>query len=489
MALADIDTIVIAMLENRSFDHMLGYLSLNETPGRMPVDGLRSDQAWRDSYRNEHKGTLYGLKHLPVTQRLDDPSHSEEPIAMQVAKPPAGPGPTRMGGFVASYASFWDAKKEKKPEPDDLGAVMGYYNGSDLPSFDFFARNYCVCDRWFAPLPLGTQPNRLMAMAGESKLHDNSGFPMPEHRLVYEWLSKHDVKWCAYQWGGYFPFFTLMLKWLPAVASSLSLSGLGVRGGPFRRYARFAKDWASAKHDMPSVIFVEPEYGDGPHSKPNDDHPPLGVQPGQAFLKDLYGVLTGNPARWAKTLLIVTYDEHGGFFDHVPPLPIVTVAGGETFLTTGLRVPALLISPHVAAGSVFSAPLDHTALLQLLDERFAGNKGYSAAVTSRSPPLHRISEALLPAARPGPAPAFPTTLTGTIAAAFKAVAAPIAALLPGGGATAAPAAPDSPNALALDGAARKMSQDHPELIALPGWEELRDYLASQPPPEPGPKSE
>ena len=68
---------------------------------------------------------------------------------------------------------------------------------------------------------------------------------------------------------------------------------------------------------MPNVIFVEPEYADGPHLSPNDDHAPTGVQPGQAFLSELYQTLTSNPARWSKTMLVITYDEHGGFFDHV----------------------------------------------------------------------------------------------------------------------------------------------------------------------------
>ena len=115
MALADIDTIVVAMLENRSFDHMLGYLSLDETPDKMPVDGLRSNQAWRDSYGNEHAGKTYALRHLPLGQVIDDPAHAEAPIALQVGKPPAGPGPTLMGGFVESYARFWDTKKKPAP--------------------------------------------------------------------------------------------------------------------------------------------------------------------------------------------------------------------------------------------------------------------------------------------------------------------------------------------------------------------------------------
>ena len=486
MALADIDTFVIVMLENRSFDHMLGYLSLNETPNPMPVEGLRSDQAWRDSYRNEHDGTLYGLKRLTAAQMIDDPAHSAAPIAIQVGKRPAGPGPTLMGGFVHSYAIYWhpEKRKDNKPAPDDLGAVMGYYTAEEVPSFDFFARNYCVCDHWFAPLPLGTQPNRLLAMAGESKLIENEPFPMRPHELVYEWLKARKVEWCVYQWGGYFSFFTLMLKWLPTIVSDLTLSGLGIGGTRFRRYKRFAKAWASAGK-MPNVIFIEPEYSDGPRSKPNDDHPPLGVAPGQAMLKDLYAVLTGNAERWAKTLLIVTYDEHGGFFDHVPPLPIPTVIDGRLLPTTGLRVPALLISPHVAAGSVFSGALDHSSILQLLDDRFAGGRGYSRAVKGREPHLARIADALLDAPRAGPPIPFPTSVTARLAAAARAAVAPLASWI----APVTPDAPDTPNALAMDMAARKLAEDHGELLAQPGWEQVRAYLAANQPPEPGPMTE
>jgi phospholipase C len=480
MALGDIDTIVIAIMENRSFDHMLGYLSLDETPSPLPLDGLKSDPAWRASFANPHGGQLYEVKPLPAGQRIDDPPHGLESIAMQIDTAPAGPGPTKMGGFVASYATFFDPKK---PAPADLGAVMGYYDAAAVPTFDFFARNYCVCDRWFAALPLGTQANRLVAMAGESKLVNNSGFPMPEHALVYDWLAKHKIKWCTYQSGGFLPFFTLMAKWIPEITAALTLSDLGIGGPRFRRYKRLKKEWNSSK-PMPSVIFVEPQYGDGPHDKPNDDHPPTGVAPGQALLADLYAILTGNSARWAKTLLIVTYDEHGGFFDHVPPLELKTVIGATTLETTGPRVPAFLISPHVAPGSVFHEPLDHSSILQLLDDRFAGGKGYSAAVSKRAPALSRISKALLPAPRAGAAPAIRSPVAAFAAAITGAIGTLVAAIAPA--AAARPAAPDTPNAEALDAATRKLAHDNAELLEQPGWAGVRAYLATNPPPDPEP---
>jgi len=488
MGLKDIDTIVIAMMENRSFDHMLGYLSLNGTPNPMAVEGLKSDPAWQASLANGHNGQYYTVAPLPVNDRVEDPAHSSAPIAMQIGTPPQGPGPSQMGGFVESYVRFG---VKHPPAPSAYGAVMGYYGGRDVPTFDFFARNFCVCDHWFAPLPLGTQANRLMAMAGESKLVDNSNFPIPEHVLAYDWLTERGVKWRVYQSGGFFPFFTLMLSWLPEIVTSLTLSGV-VGGGRFRRYKRLRKDWAK-KNAAPGVIFVEPEYGDGPHKDPNDDHPPTGVGPGQALLMDLYQILISNPERWARTLLIVTYDEHGGFFDHMPPLPIRTMAGGTWFETTGVRVPALLISPHVEAGQVFSEPLDHTSILQLLDDRFGDGTGYSVDVARRAPSLGRIAHALLQAPRADAAPTPWLQMGAALMAVGRAMFARMLSAVTSASDMEAgevePAAPDTPNALALDQAMRKAARDHPDLLAQPGWEDVRDYLSRNAPPEPAPEPE
>jgi phospholipase C len=452
MALKDIDTIVICMLENRSFDHMLGYLSLDDAPKKLPVDGLRSDSTWQASWRNRDDGGVpLPLRPLTASTEIDDPPHGRDKIKMQIETP--AEGRPHMGGFVKAYLK--SRRDKQKPPPADPGAVMGYYKADAVPTFDFLARNYCVCDRWFAPLPLGTQANRLMAMAGESEVIDNET-GLPNQPLVYNWL-KNRAKWRVYQWGKYFPFFTMMNIWAVPIATSLATNG-----DKFRRYAKFKKNWTTAR-EMPAVIFIEPDYTDGLGSSPNDDHPPTGVAGGQALIRDIYETLISNPARWAKTLFIVTYDEHGGFFDHVPPLPISTTIRGETFGTTGPRVPALLVSPHVGKGVVFSEPLDHTAILQLLTERFGKGQGYSLAVNQRLSQnvLGRLSNALK-APRTGKAPSMGEPIE------IKAAAVEGPA-----GAT------KTTNGRAFDQIARQLAAEHPELVDA----ETKAFLESNPPPD------
>ncbi|HVP83755.1 MAG TPA: alkaline phosphatase family protein, partial [Rhizomicrobium sp.] len=232
--------------------------------------------------------------------------------------------------------------------------------------------------------------------------------------------------------------------------------GVDVR---FRRYARLEENWLGSD-PVPSVIFVEPEYTDGPHLSPNDDHAPTGVQPGQIFLADLYRTLTSNPARWSRTMLVITYDEHGGFFDHVPPLDISTIVSGTEISTTGVRVPAFIISPYVRSGYVFNRPLDHTSLLQVLDDRFVRGEGYSIAVNARQQHLDRILNTLTESPR-NDIPPIPTQKTAS-SSVVK---------------TRSPTAPNTPNAQALHSAAQKLATDHPQLLAQPGWGKLNAYLA------------
>jgi phospholipase C len=454
MALKDIDTFVFCMLENRSFDHMLGYLSLDDGPRKLAVDGLRSDAAWQASWRNRGDGQPFPLKPLIASDPIEDPPHGRDKIDMQINTP--AEGRPHMGGFVEAYIQ--SRRDKQRPPPADPGAVMGYYKADSVPTYDFLARNYCVCDRWFAPVPLGTQANKLMAMAGESKVLNNET-GLPHQPLVYNWLKQNKVKWRAYQSGKFVPFFTMMDIW--AVPILLSLKTNGDR---FRRYTKFKKDWTTAK-TMPAVIFIEPDYTDSFGSEANDDHPPTGVGGGQDLVRDIYETLISNPGRWAKTLFIVTYDEHGGFFDHVPPLPIATTIRGETLRTTGPRVPALLVSPHVGRGVAFSEPLDHTAFLQLLAERFSPGHGYSLAVNARLAQnvLGRLSNALKSAPRTGKPPRMGAELE------FKAAQ-------PQGPAGAS----NTTNGLAFYEAARRAARERPDLVDA----ELKAYLAAHPAPEP-----
>jgi phospholipase C len=460
MALNDIETIVIVILENRSFDHVVGYLSLLDTNVPIPVNGLHGDPAWIAKYANDdpngHQIDPFRLG--PNVQRVDDPPHDWSSINRQITTPPHSGLPGTMGGFVKSYA---------QSHPHDQRLVMGYYDAAAVPVFDFFARNFVICDNWFSPLPTGTQPNRLMAMAGMSQLKDNATLKLPDQELVYDWLGRNNISWCHYQWAG-FPFFFLMPRWAPTMV--LSLDG-PFNDGIFRRYENFHDQWTS-NAPMPSVIFIEPKYTDDKISlaAPNDDHPPTGVAKGQDLLRQIYQTLISNPARWANTLMIVTYDEHGGFFDHVPPLPITDTAGGYQFLTTGPRVPAFVVSSHVAPGTVFSNKLDHTSILRMLAERFTPGKPYSAEVETRQQQQLDPLSAVLPVAPP--AQLRIPTMSDNVHA-FVQVMAGAVPVSPVG-----PAAPkDTETAQAFDAVAHQLALRRPDVLTGPHGQVIADYVS------------
>lgn len=451
-ALDQIDTIVIVMMENRSFDHALGYLSLNGSQ----VNGLSADPAWQANFINVYNGKQYPIHALsPNGPAISDPPHDRAPIATQINTPCVPGGSPELGGFVQSYAT-------RKPAPSNLADVMGYCDARTVPTFDFLAKHFTVCDNWFAPLPSGTQANRLMAMAGTSLISDNvQGLSfLPDQPLVYDWLRQRGIPWCVYQSGSFFPFFSMMKEWLPEIVLSLTLP-LNGAGGNFRRYSRFADDW-QGNSILPKVIFIEPEYTDGPHDTANDDHCPTGMAGGQAFIADIYRTLISNPTRWKETLLIVTYDEHGGFFDHVAPLDIAADIAGYSFKTSGLRVPAFLVSPYVTPGSVFSGRLDHTAVLQMLAEKFDAQKKYSDAVTARNAQLDRLASALDGQPVAQPAPALAGAPIHAAAAAFN-----------GGVQTGV-----SDTVQGFHNVALQVARDHPQLLSSPQWTGLAEYVST-----------
>jgi phospholipase C len=443
-ALELIDTIVVVILENRSFDHMLGYLNL-PGPARLPLEGLQSDPQWLQQHANS------GVEPFEFSvQQIDDPPHEHATIEIQIGSPRLPGGPYPMDGFVESYLM-------RHPPPADKRLVMGYYTAPEVPALDFFARNYTICDHWFSALPTGTQANRLMAMSGATSLIDNAPLFLPDQPLVYDWLTEHKVSWCVYQSGDFLPFFALMRRWQDEIATSLALDALVPHAHPwFRRYRNFVRDWTT-EQNMPSIIFIEPEYTDGPHVAPNDDHPPTGIARGQPLVSDIYTALISNRARWARTLLLVTYDEHGGFYDHVSPLNIPAAIAGHgptpVFSSTGVRVPGLVISPLVDPATVYSQPLDHTSVLQLLADKYGGGL-YSPEVYARQPSLSRLSDAITRTAPRADVPEPPVVQAVAVATPPVVQRAPSA----------------SANAAAFRLAAAKMMADHPGIAS--GWPAL-----------------
>jgi phospholipase C len=397
-ALDQIEHIFILMMENRSFDHMLGYLDA----ANPKIMGIAHAAA--AGYANLFNATPYA-----PAPRIDpavpvDPLHEREDIRSQMR---FNPGDKMMTGFVADYATV---------SPADPYPVGQYYGAAQVPMTDFLARQFCVCDQWFACLPASTQPNRLMAASGYTLRDHTTSQLFDDQDVVYDWLDAHGVSWRVYSEG--FPFFALMPKVQRRIVAD-------VWDNLFRGLVALDTDCRSPD-TLPKVIFIEPQFTDGAEpDKADDDHPTTSISRGQDLIRHVYAAVTGNPQLWSKSVLIVTYDEHGGFFDHVEPLQLVTPQNhGESytpFATTGIRVPAIIVSPFVDAGSCFSQPLDHTSILRMLADKYTPGAAYSPDVAARTP-LHSAAEALtLAAPRPGAAPAPPPPSPPVFAASAPAL--------------------------------------------------------------------
>jgi phospholipase C len=408
--LQKIDHIVVLMLENRSFDHMLGYLSLEG--GRDDIDGLREDLA------NDYDGRRYPVHHLGTTAILDDPDHSARSVDLQL-------GGSAMNGFVASFA---DTLSRRGVEVRDPGRVMGYYNAADVPVYDHLARQFAVCDRWFSSVPGATWPNRLYAISGRAaRSRDDLPHnrpPMYNQPSFVRHLDAHDVTW----------------RWYSFEVGTLRLADARYKLGHHDRFAFFSREnlnWKAAleirmdafassflddaaRGTLPSVSWIDPNFSNfNPIGfQPNDDHAPADIKDGQELVLAVYHALASGP-QWDKTMLVIVYDEHGGFYDHVPP-PAAPDDNPRTFGRYGVRVPALVVSPWIEPGAVSKTVFDHTSIIKTILLRFAPDAlsqpkrhcGPLALITRAGHPRYpgtRVAQArdlgeLLTSSAPRPAP-------------------------------------------------------------------------------------
>lgn len=395
--LNDIKNIVILMMENRSFDHLLGYLSLSSS-GRTDLDGLRDTDGWMNVHANVDAGLSYSpfLNPNPYDMPASfDPPHERPNVAANLGQLKGGA--YSMDGFVSGIPS------SISNDPEVRKLVMGYFNAQYAPMSDFLASNFTICDRWFSSLPAGTQANRLMAMSGFSKIQVNQT-PLPDQELVYDWLTALNITWRVYHQG--IPFFALMPRCIPAILGT----------SHFRDFGDFAGDILHTPPDeLPQVIFVEPTYQDAPHlGSATDQHAPSGIADGEGFILEVYNAVTESNVFWNSCLLVIDYDEHGGFYDHVsPPLIPTSAALAEypDFLSLGVRTPGFVVSPFAKARSVCHATFDHTSVLKLLGDRF-NNGNYSPLVDGRK--VSSLTAALdftAPITDPPAAPALTTYLS------------------------------------------------------------------------------
>lgn len=352
-----IDHIVVLMLENRSFDHMLGYLSLPESAGgrgRTDIDGLTGaiDQA------NEYDGQMY--RPQPLHEYLSfpwDPPHEHEFVVQQIAD--------NNGGFVEQFAKHHKQLYKHVP-PEDPGLVMGYHTADHVPVFDALARQFCVCDSWFSSIPGPTFPNRYYALAGTSggiTQDPDVNIPKPvDLKTVFDFLPKE--MWTFYAHDAASIWLFKKYRHHPRAATVHSF-------GTFRKHARTGT--------LPAVSWIDPHY----YIKlliANDDHPPADIRKAQKLVAEVYNLLLESPV-WHKTMLVISYDEHGGFYDHV--VPPQAEDDFPHLARYGVRVPAIVISPWVAAQSVSHTVFDHTSIIKTILLRFCRRPDGSLPSISR----------------------------------------------------------------------------------------------------------
>ena len=361
--MTDIQHVVVLMLENRSFDCMLGRLYPNDPDFK----GLTLNEG------NTYSGTTFGVWNNtgmdPATACIPKPDPGEAFTDMNVqlfgdAGRSAHPPP--MSGFAENYAKQ-KPSKDGTPKPGD---VMHYFTPEQVPVISKLAKCFGVCDQWHASAPCQTWPNRFFAHTATALGHvDNKTFPIPfSAESLFHRLEKRGKTWRVYFHD--MPQSSLLGDiWLYALFH-------------FRFFKQFLADAHAGA--LPNYSFIEPRYFTDLflNSIPNDEHPPHNLVYGEQLIASVYNAVRSSPC-WKQTLLIITYDEHGGCYDHVAPPPAVPPDAnsqyGFAFDTYGVRVPAVIVSPYIPPGSKIrplpnadgnTYPFDHSSIVATVRKLF-----------------------------------------------------------------------------------------------------------------------
>ena len=371
--LAAIEHVVVLMLENRSFDHMLGYLyeaSGNVSPAGQPFEGL----AGTESNPAGSGPPVAVFKIEPATPNAyfmpgADPGEgymaTNDQLFGSTTAPASSSAVPANQGFIKDFAYTldWQAREGRSIIAGTTASdIMGCFTPEALPVLSGLARGFAVCDHWYSSVPTETLPNRAFACAATSQGHMDDKTHTFTSPSIFGLLESHQLSWGIYGYDAQ-----------PLTKSTFT----DIAGVPASRFGLFsAFTAAAAAGTLPAFSFLEPNWG----SSGNSQHPNYDVALGERFIHDVYQAVRGGPG-WPQTLLVITYDEHGGCYDHVPPpsgaTPPDSNAGefGFDFTRFGVRVPAVLVSPLIAAGTVFrapdsSVPLDHTSILKTVEQRW-----------------------------------------------------------------------------------------------------------------------
>ncbi len=390
MALKDIEHFVVVMMENRSFDNLLGWLYDDQTdpppfnlPDQKPTTfaGLKPNTYFNELAGNRvyatHPPTAWPPANNPNVVPTPDPHEEFQFVTLQLfgtATPAPGATPT-MSGFLLDYSA-----------PDAggsaAGQIMQTFGPADATVINRLARNFAVCDQWFASVPSQTWPNRAFVHTGSSDGHvNNDGYELYDIPTIFNVLSAQGKTWGVFHDTTFIPSLTLS-QFLPQL---LPHDDHFYKFDTFTRLCGAAAE-APAAQKLPQYSFVEPrfvpELGLFEMDYPADYHPPHNICRGEQFLAQVYQAVSASPYR-DKILLLITFDEHGGCYDHVPPpsgaappapggiSPPLPNGGTFDFSRFGVRVPAVVVSSYLRPGTVFrappgGAPFDHTSVLATL---------------------------------------------------------------------------------------------------------------------------
>ncbi len=334
--------IVVLMMENRSFDHMLGFMK-QQMPG---INGLNGDESNPDT-GVPPQNVVVQPKAAAQAELDPDPDHSWVGTNVEIFGNEQGTddGSPKMKGFVKRY--FY-----KRQDVNHSHNIMNCFSPENLPVLTYLAQQYAVCDRWFASLPGPTVPNRLFAHFGTSFNNvDNSMKFGDNGKSIYSRLMNagRSTKIYYFDEQSASVGFTFLLTNQPQTMGT---------------YADFQSDCAQGL--LPDYSFVEPNYSDHDNLLASDQHPDHNMIAGENFIGDVYNHIRQSPL-WENTLLLIVYDEHGGTFDHVqppqiPPDGVPDPVSGFNFDRLGIRVPAIFVSPWIQPGTIIHTQYEHASI-------------------------------------------------------------------------------------------------------------------------------
>ena len=334
-----IEHVLLLMMENRSFDHYFAKLPEQGQPDVDVVDdGFRNVDATGQEVAPFHES-----RHC-----IEDPAHGWNSTHRQY-------GDGALDGFVMTN------------EPDGARA-LGYYDATDLPFYYELASTFAIGDRYFSSLLGPTWPNRLYFLSGSSHGLTENSIPVVAVPNIFSALNEAGIEWTEYR-SNLAPAAMFIETWIS------STSGCGRDNGEPCRVADLDDFFDDvARGELPPVTFLEPEYSTGIHE--TSEHPPGNMQLGQELVWRVVDALMRSPL-WEKSALFITYDEHGGFFDHVPPPPACDPGTGDpddpslgVFDRYGFRVPFFVVSPFAKKHHVSHETYDHTSVLRFVQAKF-----------------------------------------------------------------------------------------------------------------------